>query len=138
MASLPVIVVRPDTDAWFRLRRAQESAGDGAAFVLPDEVVAALGLPLGSVGVGQVFSRYIGETEKNIARMLANAEQRRVLVLFDEADALFGMRGAGSADRAADMQGWYPLTSIDLAQAVPRIVRRNRGHLRAQRIPDRD
>lgn len=138
MASLPVIVVRPDTAAWSRIRRAQASAGDGAVFVLPDEVIAALGLPPGSVGVGQVFSRYIGETEKNLARMLADADQRRVLVLFDEADALFGTRGAGSVDRAADLQGWYPLTGIDLAQAVPRIVRRNRSHLRAQRIPDRD
>jgi hypothetical protein len=42
--------------------------------------------------LGPVISRYIGETEKNLAQFFSRAEELDVIVLFDEADALFGKR----------------------------------------------
>ena len=37
-------------------------------------------------------SKYIGETEKNLAQLLSRAEEAEVMLLFDEADSLFGKR----------------------------------------------
>jgi len=51
-----------------------------------------LGLPLFRVDLASVTSKYIGETEKNLAQLLARAEQAEVVLLFDEADSLFGKR----------------------------------------------
>src|SRR5262249_57957268 len=51
-----------------------------------------LGLPLYRVDLAAVTSKYIGETEKNLAQLLARAEQAQVVLLFDEADSLFGKR----------------------------------------------
>ena len=47
---------------------------------------------LGAVGAGEVVSKYIGETEKNLRRLLALAEPGNTILFFDEADALFGKR----------------------------------------------
>jgi glycine dehydrogenase len=46
----------------------------------------------GAIGLGEVVSKYIGETEKNLARIFADAESGSATLLFDEADALFGKR----------------------------------------------
>src|SRR6185503_20114093 len=51
-----------------------------------------LGLPLYRVDLASVTSKYIGETEKNLAELFARAEDAEVVLLFDEADALFGNR----------------------------------------------
>ena len=44
------------------------------------------------VDLGQIASKYIGETEKNLDAILSRAERTGALLLFDEADALFGRR----------------------------------------------
>jgi ATPase family associated with various cellular activities (AAA) len=44
------------------------------------------------VDLGQIVSKYIGETEKNLDAILSRAERTGALLLFDEADALFGRR----------------------------------------------
>ena len=46
----------------------------------------------GVLDLGTVASKYIGETEKNLAKILADAESASTLLFFDEADALFGKR----------------------------------------------
>src|SRR5262249_46275817 len=51
-----------------------------------------LGLPLFRVDLASVTSKYIGETEKNLASLLARAEHAEVVLLFDEADSLFAKR----------------------------------------------
>ncbi|MFN9693390.1 MAG: ATP-binding protein, partial [Synechococcaceae cyanobacterium] len=51
-----------------------------------------LGLEVRRVDLSQAVSKYIGETEKNLAALLERAERRQWLLLFDEADALFGKR----------------------------------------------
>ncbi|GMV44169.1 MAG: ATPase [Myxococcales bacterium] len=57
------------------------------------EILAAeLGMPLHRVNVAQVLDKYVGETEKNLARVFAEARAAGSLLLFDEADALFASR----------------------------------------------
>src|SRR5206468_7817217 len=55
-------------------------------------LASRLGLPLYRVDLASITSKYIGETEKNLAQLLARAEQSEVVLLFDEADSMFGTR----------------------------------------------
>ncbi|MBT9555056.1 MAG: ATP-binding protein [Myxococcales bacterium] len=65
----------------------------GTGKTLCAEILAAeLGLVLYRINVANVVSKYIGETEKNLTRVFQEAENARCLLLFDEADALFGQR----------------------------------------------
>jgi len=63
-----------------------------------------LNLPLYRVDLASVVNKYIGETEKNLSSLLAQAESGDVILLFDEADALFGKRTEvqGRRDRNTD------------------------------------
>jgi hypothetical protein len=74
-----------------------------------------LGKPLLRVDAASITSKYIGETEKNLARLLAQAESFDCVLLFDEADALFGSRTEvrQSNDRFANAQTNYLLTRIE-------------------------
>src|SRR5262249_23617527 len=74
-----------------------------------------LGLPLYRVDLASVTSKYIGETEKNLSQLLARAEQAEVMLLFDEADSLFGKRTdiTDSNDRFANAQTNYLLQRIE-------------------------
>ncbi|HEU4325846.1 MAG TPA: ATP-binding protein [Roseiflexaceae bacterium] len=79
-----------------------------------------LGLPLYRVDLASVTSKYIGETEKNLADLLARAERAGVLLLFDEADALFGKRTdiKDSHDRFANAQTNYLLQRIETFDGI--------------------
>ncbi|MBZ0314895.1 MAG: ATP-binding protein [Anaerolineae bacterium] len=74
-----------------------------------------LGLPLFRVDLAAVTSKYIGETEKNLAQLLARAEQSEVVLLFDEADSMFGKRTEikEANDRFANAQTNYLLQRIE-------------------------
>jgi hypothetical protein len=74
-----------------------------------------LGLPLYRVDLASVTSKYIGETEKNLSKLLARAEQDEVVLLFDEADSMFGKRTdiKDSNDRFANAQTNYLLQRIE-------------------------
>jgi hypothetical protein len=78
-------------------------------------IATRLGLPLYRVDLASVTSKYIGETEKNLAQLLARAEQAEVILLFDEADSLFGKRTdiTDSNDRFANAQTNYLLQRIE-------------------------
>lgn len=67
------------------------------------------------VDLSQVVSKYIGETEKNLSRVFDRAENRNWLLLFDEADALFGKRTSArtSNDRHANQEVAYLLQRIE-------------------------
>ena len=80
-------------------------SGTGKTFAC--EVIAAeVGLPLMRVNVASLVDKYIGETEKNLARVFAQAQARGGLLFFDEADALFGTRTdvSRSQDRYANLE----------------------------------
>jgi SpoVK/Ycf46/Vps4 family AAA+-type ATPase len=72
-------------------------------------------LPLYRVDLASITSKYIGETEKNLSQLLARAEQAEVILLFDEADSLFGKRTdiSDSNDRFANAQTNYLLQRIE-------------------------
>lgn len=55
-------------------------------------VANELDIPLYRIDLSALVSKYIGETEKNLRRVLDTAEDLDVVLLFDEADALFGKR----------------------------------------------
>lgn len=80
-------------------------SGTGKTFAC--EVIAAeVGLPLMRVNVASLVDKYIGETEKNLARVFAQAQAQGGILFFDEADALFGNRTevSRSADRYANLE----------------------------------
>jgi len=72
-------------------------------------------LPLYRVDLAAVSSKYIGETEKNLSTLLAKAEELDLVLLFDEADSLFGKRTdiSDSNDRFANAQTNYLLQRIE-------------------------
>ncbi|TND07813.1 MAG: ATPase AAA [Bacteroidetes bacterium] len=67
------------------------------------------------VDLSRIISKYIGETEKNISRLLARAKQDDAILLFDEADALFGRRTPvqSAHDRYANQEIAYLLQAVE-------------------------
>jgi SpoVK/Ycf46/Vps4 family AAA+-type ATPase len=82
-----------------------------AAEVLANE----LQLDLYRVDLSRVVSKYIGETEKNLRRIFDAAETGSAILLFDEADALFGKRSEvkDSHDRYANVEISYLLQRME-------------------------
>src|SRR6202022_1392880 len=74
-----------------------------------------LSLSLYRVDVASVLSKYIGETEKHLKELFDRAEQRNVVLFFDEAEGLFGKRteNKDSNDRHANLQVGYLLQRIE-------------------------
>jgi SpoVK/Ycf46/Vps4 family AAA+-type ATPase len=71
--------------------------------------------PVFKVDLSKVVSKYIGETEKNLNAVFADAENAGAILFFDEADALFGKRtGVKDAhDRFANIEASYLLQQIE-------------------------
>ena len=78
-------------------------------------IAERLGKPLYRVDLAAVSSKYIGETEKNLSQLLARAEQLDCVLLFDEADSMFGARTEvkQANDRFANTQTNYLLQRIE-------------------------
>ena len=76
--------------------------------------------PLYRVDLQRVTGKYIGETEKNLQKVFDAAERQRVVLLFDEADALFGKRSEvkDSHDRYANIELSYLLERLERYQGV--------------------
>jgi len=92
------------------------SGPSGTGKTLAAEVLAsALSLDLYRVDLSQVVSKYIGETEKNLRRVFDAAEEGAAVLLFDEADALFGKRSdvKDSHDRYANIEVSYLLQRME-------------------------
>jgi len=88
----------------------------GTGKTLAAEVLAnELHLDLYRVDLSQVVSKYVGETEKNLRSVFDAAEQSGALLLFDEADALFGRRSEvrDSHDRYANIEVSYLLQRME-------------------------
>ena len=92
-------------------------------------IATRLGLPLYRVDIASVVSKYIGETEKNLATLLAKAEQTEIVLLFDEADSLFGKRTdiKDANDRHANSQTNYLLQRIELYKGIVLLTSNSRG-----------
>ena len=92
------------------------SGPSGTGKTLAAEVLAgALDLDLYRIDLSAVVSKYIGETEKNLKRIFDAAEAGGAVLLFDEADALFGKRSEvkDSHDRYANIEVGYLLQRME-------------------------
>jgi hypothetical protein len=88
----------------------------GTGKTMAGEVLAnELKLDLYRIDLSQVVSKYIGETEKNLRRVFDAAEEGAAILLFDEADALFGKRSEvkDSHDRYANIEVSYLLQRME-------------------------
>lgn len=92
------------------------SGRSGTGKTMAAEVLAnALRLDLYRIDLSSVVSKYIGETEKNLKRVFDDAEVGGSILLFDEADALFGKRSEvkDSHDRYANIEVSYLLQRME-------------------------
>jgi SpoVK/Ycf46/Vps4 family AAA+-type ATPase len=92
------------------------AGASGTGKTMAAEVLAnELRLDLYRIDLSQVVSKYIGETEKNLRRVFDAAEEGGAILLFDEADALFGKRSEvkDSHDRYANIEVSYLLQRME-------------------------
>lgn len=97
------------------------SGQSGTGKTLAAGIIAReLKLDLYRIDLSSVVSKYIGETEKNLKQVFNAAEMGGAILLFDEADALFGKRSEvqDSRDRYANMEVSYLLQSIEAYQGL--------------------
>jgi SpoVK/Ycf46/Vps4 family AAA+-type ATPase len=89
--------------------------GDTDRKRLAAELTRAVARPVHRVPLNWIVSKYIGETEKNLARAFVEAEREDAVLLFDEADALFGERSdvRDSHDRHANQQVGHLLALME-------------------------
>lgn len=96
--------------------RALFSGASGTGKTLAARILAAeLGLDLYRVDLAAVINKYIGETEKNLHRVLTRAEALDVVLLLDEGDALLGSRTEvrSANDRYANLETNYLLQRLE-------------------------
>ncbi len=114
-------------------------------------IARELGYELYRVDLSRLVDKYVGETEKNLARVFDEAERSRAVLLFDEADSLFGKRSSGTTanDRYANLEVNYLLqrmehfngTSIlttNLAGNIDEAFQRRIRFRLTFRLPDQD
>jgi SpoVK/Ycf46/Vps4 family AAA+-type ATPase len=92
------------------------SGPSGTGKTMAAEVMAReLRLDIYKVDLSGVVSKYIGETEKNLARIFGHAEDGNAILFFDEADALFGKRTevSDAHDRYANIETSYLLQKME-------------------------
>ncbi len=92
------------------------AGASGTGKTMAAEVLArALRLDLYRIDLSQVISKFIGETEKNLRKVFDAAESGAAILLFDEADALFGKRSEvkDSHDRYANVEVSYLLQRME-------------------------
>lgn len=105
-------------------------SGTGKTFAA--QVLAnALARKLYRVDLGLLVSKYIGETEKNLNALFDAAHGRDIVLLFDEADSLFGRRGEvkEARDRYANMEVSHLLSRIEGHQGPCILTSNLRQHL---------
>lgn len=95
------------------------SPGTGKTFAAQC-VAQEMGLNLYRIDLSQIVSKYIGETEKALAAVFDEAEAGHGVLLFDEADALFGTRSEvkDAHDRYANIEVSYLLQRIEIYEGV--------------------
>lgn len=104
----------------------------GTGKTLSAEVVAAeLGLDLYVVQLSSVVDKYVGETEKNLERIFAEADRTDAVLLFDEADAVFGKRSEvkDSHDRYANMESAYLLQRLESFDGIALLTTNLRANI---------
>jgi hypothetical protein len=104
----------------------------GTGKTMAAEVLASeLGLDLYTVDLATVVDKYVGETEKNLDRIFGEAERVNGVILFDEADALFGKRSevSDAHDRYANVEVAYLLQRMELFEGIAILATNLRANL---------
>lgn len=97
------------------------AGASGTGKTMAAEAIAAeLNLDIYRIDLSSIMSKYIGETEKNLRKLFDAAEGGGVILLFDEADALFGKRSEvkDSHDRHANVEVAYLLQRMESYQGL--------------------
>ncbi|HLJ99256.1 MAG TPA: AAA family ATPase [Streptosporangiaceae bacterium] len=96
-----------------------------------DVLAHTLGLNLYKIDLSTVVSKYIGETEKNLARIFDEATTSNAILFFDEADALFGKRTQvrDAHDRYANVEISYLLQKMEEYEGVVVLATNLRGNM---------
>jgi hypothetical protein len=83
------------------------------------------------IDLSRVVSKYIGETEKNLAKLFDKAEHKNWILFFDEADALFGKRTdiRDAHDKYANQEVAYLLQRIESYNGLVILATNQRGHI---------
>jgi hypothetical protein len=108
------------------------AGASGTGKTMAAEVLAnELRLDLYRIDLSQVVSKYIGETEKNLRRVFTAAEEGGAVLLFDEADALFGKRSEvkDSHDRYANIEVSYLLQHMEAYRGLAILTTNMKGML---------
>ena len=108
------------------------AGASGTGKTMAAEVLAGeLRLDLYRIDLSQVVSKYIGETEKNLRRVFDAAEEGGAVLLFDEADALFGKRSEvkDSHDRYANIEVSYLLQRMESYRGLAVLTTNMKGEL---------
>ena len=127
-------------DRWGFAARTSRGLGTAALFCGPSgsgktlaaEILAnELSLDLFHIDLSQIVSKYIGETEKNLRCIFDAAEDTGAILLFDEADALFGKRSEvrDSHDRYANIEVSYLLQRMETYRGLAILTTNLRGAL---------
>jgi hypothetical protein len=104
----------------------------GTGKTMSAEIIAgSLGLELYRIDLSAIVSKYIGETEKNLERIFRAADQGDAVLLFDEADALFGKRSEvrDAHDRYANVEVAYLLQRLEVYEGVAILTTNLRGNI---------
>ena len=94
-------------------------------------IARELGLDLYQVDLSKVMSKWLGETERNLATIFDAAEDGQVILLFDEADSLFAKRTEvrSSNDRYANLEVNYLLQRFDAFEGIAILTTNNGGSI---------
>lgn len=112
--------------------RALFTGSSGTGKTLAANILAAeLGMDLYRVDLAAVINKYIGETEKNLHRILSRAEELDVILLLDEGDALLGTRTAvkSANDRYANLETDYLLQRLENYQGIVVVTTNTEGNI---------
>ncbi|MFD8980885.1 ATP-binding protein [Streptomyces sp. NPDC059564] len=108
------------------------AGSSGTGKTMSAEVVAAdLGMDLYVVDLSTVVDKYVGETEKNLERIFTEASAVNAVLLFDEADAIFGKRSEvkDAHDKHANMESAYLLQRMESFDGIAILTTNLRANL---------
>jgi DNA polymerase III delta prime subunit len=108
------------------------SGPPGTGKTLAAHVIAdSLGMDLYQVELSGIVDKYIGETEKNLEKVFAEAESLNAVLFFDEADALFGSRSEvrDAKDRYANQEIAYLLQRMEQFDGITVLASNLRGNI---------
>lgn len=108
------------------------SSGTGKTYAAR-ALASRIGWPLYSLDLGRIVSKYIGETEKNLNRLLDALHGRAAILQIDEADSLFGRRGeiSDARDRYANLEVSHLLSRLERHDGPVVLTTNLRGNIDA-------